>query len=58
MKIIAMSLYYKPIWPGFGVRNPQLVLDEAAKSGHDVILYTGRIPAEMQAEERHRLKNL
>lgn len=56
MKIIAMSLYYKPIWPGFGVRNPQLVLDEAAKSGHDVILYTGRIPAEMQAEGRHGLK--
>lgn len=51
-----MSLYYKPIWPGFGVRNPQLVLDEAAKNGHDVILYTGRIPKEMQVEEKHHLK--
>jgi glycosyltransferase involved in cell wall biosynthesis len=56
MKIVSMSLYYKPIWPGFGVRVPQLILDEAAKNGHDVILYTGRIPKEMQVEEKHRLK--
>ena len=56
MKITAISLFYKPIWPGFGTRFAQLVVDECAKIGHEVTMYTGRIPQEMQTNEKQKLK--
>ncbi len=56
MNIIAVSLFYKPIWPGFGVRVPQLILDEAARNGHNVTLYTGRIPKDVKVDEKYRQK--
>ena len=48
MKILAISLYYKPIWPGFGTRTPELFVDQLANLGNNVILYTGRVPKEKQ----------
>jgi len=51
-----MSLFYKPIWPGYGQRTPQLIVDECAKIGHEVTMYTGRIPQEMQTDEKQKLK--
>ena len=51
MKIIAVSLFYKPIWPGFGTRFAQHVIDECTAIGNDVTLFTGRIPKEMQDNE-------
>jgi len=51
-----MSLFYKPIWPGYGQRSPQLIVDECAKIGHEVTMYTGRIPQEMQTNEKQKLK--
>jgi len=56
MNIIAISLFYKPIWPGFGVRVPQLILDEAARKGHNVKLFTGRIPDDIVVEEKYHQK--
>ena len=56
MKIISISLYYKPIWPGFGTRFPELLVDESVNSEHDVILYTGRIPKSVQVDKKFRLK--
>jgi len=58
MKILAVSLFYKPIWPGFGVRVPQLILDEAARCGHKVVLCTGRIPKEKLVDDIHRKKKI
>jgi len=56
MKIISISLYYKPIWPGFGTRFSELLVDETAKSGHDVTLFTGRIPNSIKVDNKLRLK--
>jgi len=58
MKILAVSLFYKPIWPGFGVRVPQLILDEAARCGHEIVLFTGRIPQEFQDDEKYTKKRM
>jgi len=54
MKIIAISLFYKPIWPGFGTRYPELLIDEAAKSGNFVTVYTSQIPKNMKVDEKYR----
>jgi glycosyltransferase involved in cell wall biosynthesis len=56
MNIISISLYYKPIWPGFGTRFSELLVDETAKSGHEVILFTGRIPNSIEIDKKFRLK--
>lgn len=56
MKILSISLYYKPIWPGFGTRFSELLVDETAKLGHDVILLTGRIPKSIEVDKKFRLK--
>ncbi len=56
MKIISISLYYKPIWPGFGTRFSELLVDESVNSEHDVILYTGRIPKSVEVDKKFRLK--
>ena len=56
MNILAISLFYKPIWPGFGVRVPQLILDEAARNGNSVTLFTGRIPEDVKVDQKHRYK--
>ena len=56
LNILAISLFYKPIWPGFGVRVPQLILDEAARNGDNVTLFTGRIPKDIEIETKHRQK--
>ena len=58
MKILAISQFYKPIWPGFGTRSPQLVIDEAAKSGNEVIVLTGTIPTNIDTDQKYRLKKL
>ena len=58
MKIIAVSLFYKPIWPGFGTRFAQHVIDECTAIGNDVTLFTGRIPKEMQDNEKLKLKKV
>lgn len=54
MRILAISVYYKPIRPGYGTRTPEVIIDSAAKLGHDVILYTGIVPEEMISEEEFR----
>lgn len=51
-----MSLYYKPIWPGFGTRLTELIVDESAKLGHNVSIFTGRIPKNMRIEKKHGFK--
>ena len=58
MKILAISQFYKPIWPGFGTRSPQLVIDGAAKSGNEVIVLTGTIPTNIDTDQKYRLKKL
>ena len=51
MYIVSISLYYKPIWPGFGTRFSELLVDESVNSNHNVTLYTGRIPKSVQVEK-------
>jgi len=58
MNIISISLYYKPIWPGFGTRFSELLVDESVNSGHNVTLYTGRIPKSIEVDKKFRLKKL
>jgi glycosyltransferase involved in cell wall biosynthesis len=58
MNIVSISLYYKPIWPGFGTRFSELLVDESVNSNHNVTLYTGRIPKSVQVEKKFRLKKL
>lgn len=52
MKILAISVYYKPIRPGYGTRTPEIIIDSAARMGHDVILYTGVVPDDMISEQK------
>jgi glycosyltransferase involved in cell wall biosynthesis len=56
MNIISISLYYKPIWPGFGTRFSELLVDQSVNSGHNVILYTGRIPKSIEVDKKYRFK--
>lgn len=54
MRILGISIYYKPIRPGYGTRTPEVVLDSAAKLGHDVVVYTGAVPDDMVSDEKFR----
>ena len=56
MNIISISLFYKPIWPGFGTRFSELLVDETTKLGHNVTLYTGRIPQNITVDQKYRSK--
>ena len=51
LNIVFVSLYYKPIWPGFGTRYAELLTDEAAKNGHNVTMMTGRIPKNLNVDD-------
>jgi len=53
MKILAISTYYKPIRPGYGTRTPEIIIDSAARLGHDVTVYTGIVPKDMISDEKH-----
>jgi glycosyltransferase involved in cell wall biosynthesis len=48
VNILAISLYYKPIWPGFGTRTPELFVDQLANIGNNITLFTGRVPKDKQ----------
>lgn len=56
LNIVFVSLYYKPIWPGFGTRYAELLTDEAAKNGHNVTMMTGRIPKNLNVDDVYRKK--
>ena len=56
MNIAIISLYYKPIWPGYGTRSTQLYVDQATNVGNNVTILTGRIPQEFKAEKKYRQK--
>ena len=56
MNIAIISLYYKPIWPGYGTRSVQLYADQAANVGNDVTVLTGRIPKEFKTDDVFRQK--
>ena len=55
MKIIAISLFYKPIMPGFGTRYPELLIDESTKAGNNLVVFTSRVPKEYCSEPNHKL---
>ena len=56
LNIVFISLYYKPIWPGFGTRYAELLTDEAAKNGHNVTMLTGKIPKNLKVDDIYRQK--
>jgi glycosyltransferase involved in cell wall biosynthesis len=56
VNIAIISLYYKPIWPGYGTRSTQLYVDQATNVGNDITVFTGRIPKEFKVEKRYREK--
>ena len=56
MNIAIISLYYKPIWPGYGTRLTQLYVDQATNVGNNVTILTGRIPQEFKVEKKYRQK--
>ena len=56
LNIVFISLYYKPIWPGFGTRYAELLTDEAAKNGHNVTMLTGKIPKNLKVDDIYRRK--
>ena len=55
MKIIAISLFYKPIMPGFGTRYPELLIDESTKARNNLVVFTSRVPKEYCSEPNHKL---
>jgi len=56
VNIAILSLYYKPIWPGYGTRSTQLYVDQATNVGNNVTILTGRIPQEFKVEKKYRQK--
>ena len=56
LNIVFISLYYKPIWPGFGTRYAELLTDESAKCGHNVTMLTGKIPKNLNVDDVYRQK--
>lgn len=56
MRILAISVYYKPIRPGYGTRTPEIIIDSAARLGHNIVLYTGTVPDDMITEEKFQKK--
>lgn len=54
MRILGISVYYKPIRPGYGTRTPEIVLDSAARLGHEIVAYTGIVPDDMISDEKFR----
>lgn len=47
MKILAISLFFKPIWPDHGNRIPQMFLD-SIQNDADVIVLSGKLPKEIE----------
>ncbi len=43
MKILAISLFFKPIWPGHGNRIPQMFL-ESIQDEFKIIVLSGKLP--------------
>ena len=56
LNVVFISLYYKPIWPGFGTRYGELLTDETAKTGHNVTILTGRIPKNLNVDNHYKQK--
>ncbi len=56
MNILTISLYYKPIWPGFGPRFAEMIIGQSTNLGNDVTVFTGRIPKNMITSSEHSLK--